>query len=524
MARVESTNSAQKSSGFITRVVQWVQYPFLFVLRRLELINDDHYRIRGLYDFGISTLTSAVAWVFCRYFIETRSNFQLFVGPLLLTGLIAMFGLYSRIKEPNLLSKVFYLVSSLLISSICCYILGANITIVSLWFCLTLFPILIPRTFASIRGKEVNTTLEAALVNRGPILVVGGAGFIGSHLVEQLLKKGARVRVLDKLMYGKESLKEYFGNPHFSLVEGDATDLTKLLSAMKGASAVVHLGGLVGDPACSINEQFTTQANIIATRMLKDAAIALGIPRFIFASSCSVYGTAEDIVSETSDLNPVSLYAKTKIDSERELLGDYDHDFICTVLRFATVYGHSRRPRFDLVANLFTAQALKEGEITVTGSNQWRPFLHARDIAKTIVAVIEAPRQKVQGQIFNVGSSEQNMTIDELAMLVKKMVTPYVDLKVNIKNNVDDRRNYRVSFDKIWNTLPLERFTTMEFGIQEMIENHLSGTYRDYKDDVYSNVATTRKSYEEFSSSDTSHGLYGPLKVDRPKIGLVGER
>src|SRR5262249_7356476 len=154
-------------------------------------------------------------------------------------------------------------------------------------------------------------------------------------------------------------------NPRFEVVEGDATDIMKLTEAMSGVSSVVHLAGLVGDPACAVDRSFTRHTNVIATRMLKEVAISMGVPRFVFASSCSVYGASEEEVEETSPLNPVSLYAVTKIDSERELQSLIDETFCVTILRFATVFGHSRRPRFDLVANLFTAQAFNDGRITV---------------------------------------------------------------------------------------------------------------------------------------------------------------
>ena len=218
-----------------------------------------------------------------------------------------------------------------------------------------------------------------------------------------LSQKGERVLVFDRLMYGRDPLSEFIGRPNFRLIEGDATDIAKLTEAMNGASAVVHLAGLVGDPACAVDQTFTRHTNIIATRMARDVAQAMGIQRFVFASSCSVYGVSEREVRETDTLNPVSLYAQTKIDSEREALPGLRDNFFVTILRFATVFGDSRRPRFDLVGNLFTAQAMTDGLITVIGPDQFRPFIHVRDLARSIAMVLAADTDQMQNQIFNVG-------------------------------------------------------------------------------------------------------------------------
>ena len=250
-------------------------------------------------------------------------------------------------------------------------------------------------------------------------------------------------------MYGQQSLAPFLGRRDFELIEGDATDITKLTLAMKGASAVVHLAGLVGDPACAVDEQFTRHTNIVATRMAKDVAQSMGVHRFVFASSCSVYGMSDKEVSETDALNPVSMYAQTKIDSENELLYSGRDDFFVTVLRFATVFGHSPRPRFDLVGNLFTAQAMTDGLITVIGPQQWRPFIHVRDLGRAIVKVLKANPALVQSQIFNVGDKRLNMTILQLAEAVQKVCSHGREVKISVSENVQDRRNYAVSFEKI---------------------------------------------------------------------------
>jgi nucleoside-diphosphate-sugar epimerase len=262
---------------------------------------------------------------------------------------------------------------------------------------------------------------------------------------------------------------------------------------MRDASAVIHLAGLVGDPACAVDTEFTRHTNIVTTRMAKDIAQSLGVRRFIFASSCSVYGASDVEVDELGKLNPVSLYAQSKIDSEQELLASRPDDFLVTILRFATVFGHSRRHRFDLVANLFTAQAMTEGLITVIGPEQWRPLIHVRDVARAVVTVLDADPIKVDGQIFNVGDGRLNMTILQLAQVVRHVTSKYRDVEISVQEDVDDRRNYVVSFAKIGSVLGYRATTSIEDGVREMAEQFRSNRYQPYRDEIYSNVAMLRK-------------------------------
>jgi nucleoside-diphosphate-sugar epimerase len=287
--------------------------------------------------------------------------------------------------------------------------------------------------------------------------------------------------------------------------------------AMKDCSAVVHLGGLVGDPACAVDPTFTRHANIIATRMARDVAQSLGVSRFIFASSCSVYGCSDKEVQEGDALNPVSLYAQTKIDSEVELLHSPPDDFHVTILRFATVFGHSRRPRFDLVANLFTAQAFHEGNLTVLGPKQWRPFIHVSDLATAVVKVLKAEKSVVQNQIFNVGDESLNMTILQLAELAAEVVGKKHPVQVKVSEDTDDPRTYAVSFRKIQKVLGFKAKYTMRSGIEEMLEHLEKNTYEHFRNQRYSNVASTRRVVEEYFRDPTQQAkLYSPLQAAEP--------
>jgi nucleoside-diphosphate-sugar epimerase len=438
---------------------------------------------------------------------------RLAVLPLVLLLFNWIFGIYSRLRIAPARLKAIVLLGAVAGACVVGYFLVRDPAVITLWALVTYAPLALARLLLGLPYGKHKTLASIAVNQRGPVLVIGGAGYIGSHTVDLLLEAGYSVRVLDRLMYGQQSLAPFLGRRDFELIEGDATDITKLTTAMRDASAVVHLAGLVGDPACAVDEQFTRHTNIVATRMAKDVAQSLGVHRFIFASSCSVYGLSEKEVSESDALHPVSMYAQTKIDSENELLYSGRDDFFVTVLRFATVFGHSPRPRFDLVANLFTAQAMTDGLITVIGPQQWRPFIHVRDLARAIVWVLKENPAIVQDQIFNVGDKRLNMTILQLAEAVQRVCSPYREVKISVTDNVQDRRNYAVSFEKIRSLLGYEAATMLEAGIEEMVHHFQSGHYQHYREQIYSNVAMTRKALDQFNDpSEVSH-LYAPLRL-----------
>jgi nucleoside-diphosphate-sugar epimerase len=424
-----------------------------------------------------------------------------------------LFGIYSRLKSARGTKKALTLVLSVVCSCLCGIWVGMPSEHVVLWGMLAFGPMSLARLLLNLPYSKHQKLAAIAVNHRGPVVVIGGAGYIGSHVVDLLLREHKRVRVLDRFMYGRESLADFIGNSNFELVDGDATDITKLTAAMKGASAVIHLAGLVGDPACAVDPTFTRHTNIVATRMAKDVAQSLGVYRFIFASSCSVYGVSDQEVSEGGPLNPVSIYAQTKIDSETELLHTARDDFFVTVLRFATVFGHSRRPRFDLVGNLFTAQAMTDGLITVIGPQQWRPFVHVRDVARAIVLASNAPPPVVANQVFNVGDRRMNMTILQLAEAVRSVAGKYREVSISVSENVQDRRNYAVSFDKIRSLLGFEAETMMADGIAEMAARFTEGRYQNYQQEIYSNLAMTAKALSQFQDPNESAHLYAPLRL-----------
>ena len=348
---------------------------------------------------------------------------------------------------------------------------------------------------------------------KGPIrrvLVIGGAGYIGSMLCRQLLRQGYSVRVLDTLLYGRESIADLANEPRFELITGDSRDIGAVFSAMLEADAVVHLGELVGDPACAVDEDLTLEINLAATRMLAEAARGYGVKRFIYASSCSVYGASDGLLDERSALNPVSLYARAKIGSEKALLDLSGDDFHPVILRLSTVFGLSYRPRFDLVVNVLTAKAAREGEITVFNGDQWRPFVHVADVCRAMVRCLQAPLESVQGQIFNVGADDQNYTILQVGELVNSIVP---ESRLVSNGDDGDRRNYRVSFSKINRRLGFTCQFSLEVGIREVVEALRNGRIMDYRAARYSNHKTlTSRAGQEHLKSRHIPELYQPTQ------------
>jgi nucleoside-diphosphate-sugar epimerase len=323
-----------------------------------------------------------------------------------------------------------------------------------------------------------------AQFGQGAVLVVGGAGYIGSIVVRKLLKQGYQVRVLDNLVYGDSALREVLNHPRLEFINGDCRNIQDVVSAMAGVHSVVHLAAIVGDPACDRDHKTAREINYSATRMMIEIAKGEHVSRFIFASSCSVYGASDQIMDENSMTQPISLYAETKVDSEQALLAAATADFHPTILRFATIFGLSPRPRFDLVVNLLTAKAMQEGVVTIYNGQQWRPFLHVADAAESVVRVLDAPLEIVSGQIYNVGDQDLNYTLTDVAQEILK-IFPGTRIE-HIENS--DRRNYRVSFEKIRRHLEFACSNSLEDGICELKAAFEDGLISDYLHPLYSNV------------------------------------
>jgi nucleoside-diphosphate-sugar epimerase len=341
----------------------------------------------------------------------------------------------------------------------------------------------VPDPVSGVRTR-VTAASRAPSTDGQRVLVIGGGGYIGSALLPRLLERGHQVRLLDAMVYGTEPIAEILDHPALEVQVGDFRHVDAVVRATRDVDTVVHLGGIVGDPACSIDEALTIDVNLSATRMIADVANALGVRRFVFASTCSVYGAADYVLDERSALQPVSLYARTKLASEHLLQESRYARLDVGILRFSTIHGFSGRIRFDLVVNLLTAQAVRLGEIRVTGGDQWRPFLHVADAAESVLTMLDAPAEAWRGEVFNVGANSQNCTIGDLARLVQQQVPSarILDLPPS-----GDRRNYRVNFDKIHDRLGFRPRWTIEAGIAQVREYLESGRIENWEDARYSN-------------------------------------
>jgi nucleoside-diphosphate-sugar epimerase len=338
------------------------------------------------------------------------------------------------------------------------------------------------------------------------IAVIGGAGYVGSTLVSKLLERDFDVTVLDACLYGNDAVVEHAGRRRLRMVKGDIRNVESVVRGCKGADAVVHLGGLVGDPSCALDAELTRGINLRATAMIAEVTRGLGVRRLVFASSCAVYGAGEGTLDEQSPLRPVSIYAKTKADSEQLLNAAADSRFSPTSLRFGTFYGVSPRPRFDLVVNLLVAKAVREGRISVFGGTQWRPFIHVHDGADAIIRVLEAPLDAVRAQAFNVGSDDQNHTLSQVADLIRTTVP---GVEVRTEPAADQEADYRVSFRKIREQLGFVPARTLADGIREVKAAVESEAISDYREQRYSN----HKSLASGNAVELLGRLASPLAI-----------
>jgi len=317
------------------------------------------------------------------------------------------------------------------------------------------------------------------------VVVLGGAGYLGSVLTGQLLDQGYKVEVVDCLRFGEDSLASVRTHPNFQFIQGDIRDISKVTACIQEADAVILLASLVGEPACDLDPKETVDINFLATKAVAEACRYYHIPRLIFASTDSAYGIQEGIMYEDSPMNPISLYGRLKLRAEEEILGLADGSFKPTVLRMATIYGLSPRMRFDLVVNPLALNAFVDERITIYGGAQWRPLVHVADAALAYVMCLNAPEEKVGGQVFNVGSNEQNYQIGQLGEDVRAV---FREIDVDMVPQSPDLRDYYVCFDKIVNTLGYQVRYSVVDGIQEIRRALTDGTISDYRDPRHYNA------------------------------------
>lgn len=303
------------------------------------------------------------------------------------------------------------------------------------------------------------------ILNTKRTLLIGGAGYIGSILTEDLLKMNYKVRVFDNFVYDIKVFDQLKKNKNLEIIKGDTRHIEKLSPAFKDVDTVVHLAELVGDPLCSLNPEKTYEINYLATNLIITLCKKFFIKKFIYISSCSVYGKnlSDKKLNEGSELNPLSIYAKLKLNCEEAIIENTDPFFKYYIFRLGTVFGLSHRPRFDLVINLFAGLASSKKKILVNGGNQWRPFVHVKDVSNAIIKAIKDKDKKNQKHIYNLIS--ENCKIIDLGSKIKKI---FKNAEIEVNQKEIDKRDYYVSDKKIQTKLKFKKKYSIEDGIVEI--------------------------------------------------------
>ena len=320
------------------------------------------------------------------------------------------------------------------------------------------------------------------------ILITGGAGYVGCVMVPQLLASGYHVTVYDIMFFGHAGLPQH---PNLSLIEGDIRDTDRLAKAFEGIDVVLHLACISNDPSFELDEDLSQTINYDCFESIVVAARHAGVRRFVYCSSSSVYGVSDEPdVTEDHPLVPLTLYNKFKGLCEPLLFRHQTPRFTCVTIRPATICGYSPRMRLDLSVNILTNLAVNTGRITVFGGSQLRPNLHIRDMADLYQLMIEAPEDKIAGQIFNVGY--QNLTIARIAAIVRDVVEEEFPARAPIQietTTTNDPRSYHINSDKIHRVLGYAPKRSVEDAVRDLCRAFKEGALpRSLEDDRYFNV------------------------------------
>jgi len=318
------------------------------------------------------------------------------------------------------------------------------------------------------------------------IFITGGSGYLGTVLIKKLIKKNYKVINLDPMIYSNapsfeknnKNIKNFIG------VTEDNYILNKIFSYK--IYAVIHLSGVSNDPTALLDPDLTKKSNIHATKILVKMAKKNKVKKFLFASSCSVYGfTGEKkLVDENSRSKPISEYAKSKVIGEKIVLKEKSDKFIVNCLRKGTLYGPSPRMRFDLVLNTMVGSAMQEKEIIINGGDQWRPFLHVEDAADAYIKLLENKNNKLNGRVYNIGLNSENFQIKKLAQVVKKYVPKS---KIKFSKNFDNR-SYKVNFNKLKKDINWVPSKKIDKGVIEVKKLFTTGKIKNFRDINYYNI------------------------------------
>ena len=346
--------------------------------------------------------------------------------------------------------------------------------------------------------------------------MTGGAGYLGSMLVPILLEQGYEVSVLDLFAFGETPLESGLHHPHLHVYKQDIRNIDQFSSIFSNVDVVIHLASISNDPTADLDPDLTISTNYLATTAIARLARAQEVQQFIFSSSCSVYGSSTGrLLDEFSHTGPITLYALTKLASERELLDLSSDDFRVTVLRFSTLFGLSNRMRFDLAVNAMAKNCIKGKNIIVNGEgDQYRPFIHILDAIDGILRVLRAEPAVVKGQIFNVGGDHLNFTIRGLAEEIQKC---FPAVGIDYVNANSDVRSYQVRFQKFAEALNFKPTHSIADGVHEIKQAVQDGVLSDMDDAIYYNLTMMKNAYGESKESRWS-------VASSPKPALVSEK
>jgi nucleoside-diphosphate-sugar epimerase len=306
------------------------------------------------------------------------------------------------------------------------------------------------------------------------ILITGGAGYVGSVVIPKLIEDGHYVKCLDRFFFGDEYLSQSQFINKLELIRDDIRWFKP--NILENVDVVLDLAAISNDPAGDLNPEKTYEINHKGRARVAKLSKENGVKRYILASSASIYGQQSNIANENSEVKPLTVYSKANRNAEVDNLSLNDENFTVTALRFSSVYGNSARMRFDTAVNCMVLDLFKNKKISVRGKLNKRPFIHIKDVVRAYQSIIDAPKEKICGQIFNIGSEEQNFEMGKLAQEIVKASSIDCDIELHDTN---DHRSYFASFQKIREAVGYSTKYTVSEGVREMYDALTSGKLTD---------------------------------------------
>ncbi|MDI9342568.1 MAG: SDR family oxidoreductase [Sediminibacterium sp.] len=316
------------------------------------------------------------------------------------------------------------------------------------------------------------------------LLITGGAGYVGSVLSNLALQKGFQVKAVDWLWFNEQIPLQNYSNPNYEFIKGDICDKNFTATLFQGVDFVIHTAAVVGDPASKLFPELTTKINYDASLHLIEQAKQNQIKGFVFLSTCSNYGVANDLATEDTPLNPLSLYASSKVDTETYLM-EKSGDLNWVIGRLSTVYGLSPRMRFDLTVNDFTLCGFKDKKIDIFLPESYRPYIHTFDLSNILLTLVNQ-FDKVKNNVFNIGFEGENYQKIQIANAVKALMP---ETAINILREGGDKRDYQVSFAKLHRFIDVKQYFNVEKSVKEIHEALSNGLIPHPEEKVYYNTS-----------------------------------